>query len=471
MHAEETTVPTFAPEDFDLSAAEVGAGAGPNLEPAEPVTERPTGAKDPVRLYLDEIGRVRLLTAKQEAAIGRRIEDGRREILNQLLEIPLARRALAEVGARLRRGEVAAETVIVLPEGGEPDTAEVRRVCAALAALNRLERPTARRPAARPRPRGAAARAAGRAARIRATVADLPLDPRLIEDLVSRVRAASGALAAATREGRAADARRLEREIGMTAARLGVVLAEIERADAAVREAKRDLTEANLRLVVSVARRYLWSGIPLPDLVQDGNLGLLRAVDKFQYRRGFKFSTYSTWWIRQAITRAIADRGRTIRMPVHMMETLHKVSRARGQLRTVLQREPSVDELARHTHMPAAKVKLVLDAAPQPVSLETPVGDDATLAEFLEDHSATSPLDTLAQADLPGQIAGSLARLSAREREVIRLRFGLGGGDAKTLDEIGQRLGVTRERIRQIEARALAHLRQCGPGLRHFVEK
>ena len=462
----ETADPTLVREKLELA---VDAGDGTNFAAGESDTAAPAGDKDLVRLYFEEIGRVRLLTAKQEAAIGRRIEDGRREVLLHLIGIPLARRALMEVAVRLRRGQVAAETVIVLPEGGEPDAAEVRRVCTALMQLRDLERAEARRPAGRPGPRGAKARAelrlrvARRAARIRTMVADLPVDPRLVDDLVNRVREGHGRLATA-------DRRALEREVGMTESCLARVLAEIERADAVVRGAKRDLTEANLRLVVSVARRYVWSGSPLPDLVQDGNLGPLRAVDKFQYRRGFKFSTYATWWIRQAITRAIADRGRTIRMPVHMMETLHRVSRARGQLLTTLQREPSADELACHTRIPAAKVNLVLDAAPVPVSLEMPVGDDATLADFLEDRSAISPVDSLVEADKASYLEASLAELTAREREIIRLRFGLGGTEPKTLEEIGQRIGLTRERIRQIEARALATLRQSELGLRQFAE-
>jgi RNA polymerase primary sigma factor len=473
----ETPDPTPGREEtLDMTALDVGEEVGAGLAAEEPGATGPGGDKDLVRLYFEEIGRVRLLTAKQEAAIGRRIEDGRRDVLIHLIGIPPARRALMDVAARLRRGDVAAETVIVLPEGGEPDAAEVRRVCTALMQLRSLEQVGARGPAARPVPRDAKTRAelrlraAGRATRIRATVADLPLDPRLIDDLVNRAREASGRLAAATRETRAADRRALEREVGMTASRLVVVLSEIERAAAVVNQAKRDLTEANLRLVVSVARRYLWSGIPLPDLVQDGNLGLLRAVDKFQYRRGFKFSTYATWWIRQAITRAIADRGRTIRMPVHMMETLHRVSRARGQLLTTLQREPSADELARHARIPAAKVKLVLDAAPVPVSLEMPIGDDATLADFLEDRSASSPVDSLVEADQESRIAASLAELTAREREVIRHRFGLGGTAPETLEEIGRHIGLTRERIRQIEMHALAKLRQPRLGLRQLVE-
>jgi RNA polymerase primary sigma factor len=412
MPQTEMTGQPWEPETPDLVAPEE-----PDVAPAV------AADIDLVRLYFDEIGRVRLLTAKQEAAIGRRIEEARSALLGELVEIPVARRALIDIGARLRRGQVAAETVIVLPEGGEPDAAEVRRVCTALARLGRPAEP--------------------RGAKLRATIAALPLDPRLIEELVRRVRVAAGIRAGA-----------LER---------------IERADTAVRDAKRELAEANLRLVVSVARRYLWTGIPLSDLVQEGNLGLLKAVDKFQYRRGFKFSTYATWWIRQAITRSIADRGRTIRVPVHMLETLHRVSRARGELVTRLHRQPTVEELARHTRIPAAKVKLVLEAAPSPVSLEMPIGDEATLADFLEDRSSVSPVETLAEEELTAQVESSLATLAPRERDVLRLRFGLGGGQTMTLDEIGQRFGLTRERIRQIEARALAHLRRSGAGLRSLL--
>ena len=408
--------------------------AGEPWEPEEAPVGLPaeSGDRDLVRLYFDEIGRVRLLTAKQEVALGRRIEEARRELLRALVDVPLVRASLAELASRLRRGAVGSEAVIVIPEGGQPDAATVRRVCAALIRLGANGRPA----------RGAAT--ARREARIRTLVLDLPLDPRVVDDLVARVRAAGGIRASAR--------------------------AAIDRAEAAVRAAKRELAEANLRLVVSVARRYLWSGIALSDLVQEGNVGLLKAVDKFQYRRGFKFSTYATWWIRQAITRSIADRGRTIRVPVHMLETLQRVSRARGELLTNLNRQPTVEELARHARIPAAKVELVLAAAPTPVSLEMPIGDDATLADFLQDRSAVSPVERLSEQDLTAEVQRSLARLSPRQRDVVCLRFGLGGHEPLTLDEIGQRFGVTRERIRQIEVTALARLRESGSGLRDLLE-
>ncbi|MGH7393356.1 MAG: sigma-70 family RNA polymerase sigma factor, partial [Candidatus Rokuibacteriota bacterium] len=260
------------------------------------------------------------------------------------------------------------------------------------------------------------------------------------------------------------------RAAGLTPAVLRSRLAVIAEHDAAVRQAKRELTEANLRLVVSIAKRYLRSGLPLLDLVQEGNLGLLKAVDRFQYRRGFKFSTYATWWIRQAITRAIADRGRTIRIPVHMMESLNKISRVGRDMTAELGREPTAEELARRTHIPARKIRQILDAARHPLSLEMPVGEDASLGELLSDTSMASPTEGVLERDLGDQVERALAGLSPRERDVLRLRFGIGGEPGLTLEEVGARFALTRERIRQIEVQALRKLRH-GRGLRVFVEK
>jgi RNA polymerase primary sigma factor len=232
-----------------------------------------------------------------------------------------------------------------------------------------------------------------------------------------------------------------------------------------VASAKRELIEANLRLVVAVAKRYRWSAVPFGDLIQEGNLGLLRAVDKFQYRRGFKFSTYATWWIRQAITRGIADRGRTIRLPVHVAESLNDVMRSRATLLDRLGREPSTEELAQHARIPAPKLQLLLDAAPRPVSLELPVGDDATLADFLEDRSEVSPIERVADAQRATALARALDQLEPREREIVRLRFGLDAEAPHTLEEIGERLDLTRERIRQLEGKALARLRRLAVDL------
>jgi len=430
------------PEGLDARAeqAHVGVAAG----------------EDPTGRYLNEIGKAKLLSAAAEVAIGQRIEAGQTELRRTLAAVPFIVRTLAEHVARMKRGEVRLQELVAFPEA-EPAPARIRAVSAALARLadRRLS-----------------------ATRLADVLAGVPLKPALLEQFVFDLERASSRIAAVETapagRRRTRELRALQAHVGLPRDEFHTVMARIRECDSRVREAKRHMIEANLRLVVSVAKRYLWSGVSLLDLIQDGNVGLLKAVDRFQYRRGFKFSTYATWWIRQAITRGIADRGRMIRIPVHLGDALRRLGRTRGEMIQALGREPTAEELARRLRIPASKVRALLEVPGQPVSLETPIGHDGEteLGDFLQD-TQTAPADAdVVRAEVATNVARALGSLSDKERQVLQLRFGLGTEREHTLEEIGGRLGLTRERIRQIETKGLAKLRRMphDAGLRALIE-
>ena len=463
---------------------------------------------DPVRLYLREMGSVKLLNREGEIGIARRIERGQRKVRRTLSRCPVVINELVRMGNDIQMGILDARAVLQItdPESVEddeegsavevqdPSTVEAMIAdCQELAIMGRrfmqmrqrlVAVPRQSKPKQNRRLRWEVARLAVVISRKACAV---PLRHSAVKTLISALRnavdeirpielqiarnhraieaagAKSATLRDLRREQRAlADAmKNLEDKFGTPATEMRRALELVNRADYEAESARQELIEANLRLVVSIAKRYNNRGLQFLDLVQEGNIGLMKAVEKFEYRRGYKFSTYATWWVRQAITRAIADQARTIRIPVHMIETINRLVRTSRALVQELGREASNEELAEKMGMPVQKIRKVMRIAQEPVSLETPVGeeDESHLGDFIVDQAHQSPAEQMVNVNLHDQTAEVLKSLSPREEKIIRLRFGLEDGSEHTLEEVGSSFAVTRERIRQIEAKALRKLR------------